>query len=257
MDGRWARCIWETKRMPSDPSQLLLNVVFLDLLLAVITVVFFWVGVSVVRGLGRQGSYSLAPLGIRKPKFGYSSGILLGFLVGIGALVGSLLLIPLSFYVLEWLGYSTERSVQGPLMQGLSGWIGENPGVGITAIVAVVVFFGPAVEELVFRGALFGGLYRLGIFVSHKLGGKDRGKPKETGERVSFALSALFSSAVFALAHGEAAVVPVLFLLAFVLCVLYRSTGSLLPCLATHATFNTFAVLLVILSGFGVLPTPA
>jgi uncharacterized protein len=244
--------------MPSDPSELLLSVVFLDLLLAVLTVAFFWVGVSVMRGLGRQVSYSLAPLGIRKPESGYSSGILLGFLVGLGALAASLLVIgPLSFYVLERLGYSTERSVQGPLLQGLSGWIGENPGVAIPTTVVVVVFFGPAVEELVFRGALFGGLYRLGLFVSRKLGSKDRGERKETGERVSFALSAFFSSAVFALAHGETAVVPVLFVLAFVLCALYRRTGSLLPCLATHAAFNAFAVALVILSGFGMLPTPA
>jgi uncharacterized protein len=243
--------------MPSDPSQLLLSVVFLDLLLAVLTVGFFWVGVSVMRGLGRQASYSLVPLGIRRPKSGYSSGILLGFLTGLGALAASLLVIgPLSFYILERLGYSTERSVQGPLLQSLSGWIGENPWVAIPTTVAVVVFFGPAVEELVFRGAFFGGLYRLGLFVSRKLGGKDQGERKETGERVSFALSTCFSSAVFALAHGEAAVVPVLFVLAFVLCALYRRTGSLLPCLATHATFNAFAVLLVILSGFGVLPTP-
>jgi uncharacterized protein len=243
--------------MPSDPSQLLLSVVFLDLLLAVLTVGFFWVGVSVLRRFGRQESYSLAPLGFRKPESGYSSGVLLGFLTGLGTLAASLLMIPLSFYVLERLGYSTERSVQGPLMQGLAAWIGENPVVGIPATVAVVVFFGPAVEELVFRGALFGGLYRLGLLASRKLGGKDRGERKVTGERVSFVLSAFFSSAVFALAHGEAAVVPVLFVLAFVLCVLYRRTGSLLPCLATHATFNAFAVALVILSGFGVLPTPA
>jgi uncharacterized protein len=243
--------------MPSDPSQLLLNVVSLDLLLAMLTMGFFWVGVSVMRGLGRQVSYGPAPLGIQRPESGYSSGILLGFLVGLGALAASLLVIvPLSFYILERLGYSTERSVQGPLLEGLSGWIGENPGVAIPMTIAVVVFFGPAVEELVFRGAFFGGLYRLGLFVSRKLGGKDQGERKETGERISFALSALFSSAVFALAHGEAAVVPVLFVLAFVLCALYRRTGSLLPCLATHATFNAFAVLLVILSGFGVLPTP-
>lgn len=243
--------------MPSDPSQLLLSVVFLDLLLAVLTIGFFWVSVSVMRGLGRQVSYSLSPLGIRRPASGYFSGILLGFLVGLGALAAGLLVIgPLSFYVLEWFGYSTERSVQGPLLQSLSGWIGENPEVAIPTTIAVVVFFGPAVEELVFRGAFFGGLYRLGLFVSRKLGGKDRGERKETGERVSFTLSALFSSAIFALAHGEAAVVPVLFVLAFVLCALYRRTGSLLPCLATHATFNAFAVLLVILSGFGVLPTP-
>ncbi|MDP8974418.1 MAG: CPBP family intramembrane metalloprotease [Actinomycetota bacterium] len=244
--------------MPSDPSQLLLSVVFLDLLLAVLTVGFFWVGVSVMRGLGRQRSYSLAPLGFRKPESGYSSGVLLGFLTGLGALAASLLAIaPLSFYVLERFGYSTERSVQGPLMRGLAAWIGENPVVGIPATVAVVVFFGPAVEELIFRGALFGGLYRLGLFVSRKLGGKDHRERKEIGERVSFALSASFSSVVFALAHGEAVIVPVLFVLAFVLCALYRRTGSLLPCLATHATFNAFAVLLVILSGFGVLPTPA
>lgn len=243
--------------MPSDPSQLLLSVVFLDLLLAVLTVGFFWIGVSVLRRFGRQRSYSLAPLGFRKPESGYSSGVLLGFLTGLGTLAASLLMIPLSFYVLERLGYSTERSVQGPLMQGLAAWIGENPVVGIPATVAVVVFFGPAVEELIFRGALFGGLYRLGLLVSRKLGGKDRGERKVTGERVSFVLSAFFSSAVFALAHGEAAVVPVLFVLAFVLCVLYRRTGSLLPCLVTHATFNAFAVALVILSGFGVLPTPA
>ena len=243
--------------MPSDPSQLLLSVVFLDLLLAVLTVGFFWVGVSVLRRFGRQRSYSLAPLGFRKPESGYSSGVLLGFLTGLGTLAASLLMIPLSFYVLERLGYSTERSVQGPLMQGLAAWIGENPVVGIPATVAVVVFFGPAVEELIFRGALFGGLYRLGLLASRKLGGKDRGERKVTGERVSFVLSAFFSSAVFALAHGEAAVVPVLFVLAFVLCVLYRRTGSLLPCLVTHATFNAFAVALVILSGFGVLPTPA
>jgi membrane protease YdiL (CAAX protease family) len=243
--------------MTSDPSQLLLNVVFLDLLLAMLTLGFFWVGVSVMRGLGSQVRYSLAPLGIRKPESGCSSGILLGFLVGLGALAASLLMIPLSFYVLEWLGYSTERSVQGPLMQGLAAWIEENPGVGVPATVAVVVFFGPAVEELIFRGAFFGGLYRLSLFFSRKLAGKDRGERKNAGERISFALSAVFSSAVFALAHGEAAVVPVLLVLAFVLCTLYRRTGSLLPCLVTHATFNAFAVALVILSGFGVIPTPA
>jgi membrane protease YdiL (CAAX protease family) len=243
--------------MTSDPSQLLLNVFFLDFLLAMLTVGFFWVGVSVMRWLGRQARYSLDPLGIRKPRSGYSSGILLGFLVGLGALATSFLIMPLSFYVLERLGYSTERSVQGPLMQGLAAWIGENPGVGVPATVAVVVFFGPAVEELIFRGALFGGLYRLGGFFSRKLAGKDRGERKNTGERIWFALSAVVSSAVFALAHGEVAVVPVLFVLAFVLCALYRRTGSLLPCLATHATFNAFAVALVILSGFGMVPTPA
>jgi uncharacterized protein len=246
------------ERIIRDPSQLLLSVTLQNVVFFVLTIGLFWGGVFVMRRLGRPAGYSLSPLGFKKPESGYFSGVVLGFLAGLGALAASLLLVaPLSFYVVDKLGYSTERSVQGPLMQGLSGWIGENPGTAIPATVAVVVFFGPAVEELVFRGAFFGGLYRLGLFVSRKLGGKDRGQRKRTGERVSFALSALFSSAVFALLHGEAVIVPVLFVLAALLCALYRRTGSLLPCLVTHATFNGFAVLLVILSGFGVLPVPA
>jgi membrane protease YdiL (CAAX protease family) len=128
--------------------------------------------------------------------------------------------------------------------------------LAIPVTLAVVVFFGPAVEELIFRGALFGGLYRLGLFISRRLGGKATGERKEAGERAWFALSALFSSAIFALAHGEAVSVPVLFVLTLILCTLYRRTGSLLPCLVTHATFNGFTVLIVILSGFGVLPAP-
>lgn len=243
--------------MTRDPLQLLLGVVSVDTLLAVLTIGFFWVGVSVMRGLGRPVTYSLSPLGFRKPKSGYLSGIMLGFLAGLGVLAMSLLLIgPLSFYIFEELGYSTERSVQGPLIQGLAGWIGEDPGTAIPVTVAVVVFFGPAVEELIFRGAFFGGLYWLGLFISRRLGVKATGETKEAGERVSLALSALFSSASFALAHGEAVSVPVLFVLAIILCILYRRTGSLLPCLATHATFNGFAVLMVILSGFGIMPAP-
>lgn len=251
------RCISEVERMTRDPLQLLLGVVSVDTLLAALTIGFFWVGVSVMRGLGRPVTYSLSPLGFKKPKSGYLSGITLGLLVGLGVLAMNLLLVaPLSFYVFEELGYSTERSVQGPLIQGLVGWIGEKPGLAIPVTVAVVVLFGPAVEELIFRGALFGGLYRLGRFISRRLNGKATGGRKEAGERVSFALSALFSSAIFALAHGEAMSVPVLFVLAIILCTLYRRTGSLLPCLVTHATFNGFTVLIVILSGFGVLPAP-
>lgn len=115
--------------MASDPAELLLSVVSLNVLLIVLTIGFFWVGVSVMRGLGRKVGYSLSPLGIAKPKSGYFSGLMLGFLAGLGALAASLLLVgPLSFYVFDKLGYSTERNVQGPLMQSLSGWIGENPG---------------------------------------------------------------------------------------------------------------------------------
>ncbi len=140
-------------------------------------------------------------------------------------------------------------------MEGLSAWIGESPATAIPLVVAVVVLFGPAVEELFFRGAIFGGLYRLGLLFSRASDGGKAGKgSRGTGERISFAISALISSALFALAHLEPAILAVLFVLALALCALYRRTGSLLPCFVAHATFNLFPVVLIILNGLGALP---
>ena len=242
--------------MFEDPSQALLTVVVQDAAFFVLTIGLFWVGVSVARRLGRPVGYSLAPLGFSKPKSGYLAGVGLGLTVGTVALVSSLLIAPLSAYVVEELGYSTESRVQGPLREGLAGWVGESPETAIPAIVVVVVFFGPAVEELVFRGAVFGGLYRLGLFFSRRLIGKPGGGGKETGEKVSFTLSALVSSVLFSLVHLEPVILPVLFVLAVGLCGLYQRTKSLLPCLVAHAAFNSFAVLIIILMGLGALPVP-
>jgi len=241
--------------MTSDPVWVLLAVVLQDTLFFVLTLSFFWVGVTVLRGFGRSVGYSLAPLGFSKPGLGYFAGTALGLLIGFGALAASLLIAPLSRYVLEQLDYSTESTVQAPFMEGLSEWVGENPQVAVPAIVAVVVLFGPAVEELVFRGAVFGGLYRLGLFFSRKLGSKGEDY-KGAGEKISFALSALCSSVLFSLVHLEPVILPVLFVLAAGLCVLYWRTKSLLPCLVAHATFNSFAVLVIILMGLGALPVP-
>ncbi len=241
--------------MLDDPAYVLLVTVLQDVVLFVLTVGLFWAGVSVARGLfGRRTSYSLAPLGFSKPESGYFAGASLGLLAGFGAVFASLVIAPLSLYVLDVLGYSTESSVQGPFKEGLSGWVREDPGTSIPAIIAVVILFGPAVEELIFRGAIFGGLYRLSLLSARKLG--KNGARKETGERVSFALAALLSSALFAFIHLEPVALPVLFVLAVGLCALYRRTRSLLPCLIAHATFNSFAALLIILDGLGALPAP-
>jgi membrane protease YdiL (CAAX protease family) len=239
-----------------DPLQTLLLVVVQDTAFFVLTIGLFWVGVSVARRLGRPVGYSLAPLGFLKPKSGYLAGVGLGLMVGTVALVASLLIAPLSAYVVEELGYSSESRVQGPFREALAGWVGENPETAIPAIVVVIVFLGPAAEELVFRGAVFGGLYRLGLFFSRKLGGKPEGGGRGTAEQASFAVSALLSSVLFSLVHLEPVILPVLFVLAVVLCTLYQRTKSLLPCLVAHATFNSFAVLVIILMGLGALAVP-
>src|SRR5215212_12282280 len=96
------KCISEVERMTRDPLQLLLGVVSVDTLLAALTIGFFWVGVSVMRGLGRPVTYSLSPLGFNKPKSGYFSGVMLGLLAGLGVLpINPLLAGPSTLHIFE------------------------------------------------------------------------------------------------------------------------------------------------------------
>jgi membrane protease YdiL (CAAX protease family) len=162
---------------------------------------------------------------------------------------------PLSVVVLKRLGYSTESTVQQPFMRGLVGWVRESPGLAVPAILLVVVLFGPAVEELVFRGAVFNGLYRLSALISSRSVAKDNAAPT-TARRISFVLSALASSVLFALLHLEPVLLPALLVLAFALCFLFEKTQSLLPPFVAHATFNSLAASLIILSGLGVFEMP-
>ena len=222
----------------------------MDAAVAGIVLGVFWLAVSLLRRLGRKVGYSLAPLGFSRPRGGFLASIGGGVAVGVGAVVLSMILTPISVLVLEQLGYSTRSTIQQPFMEGLVGWVNESPGVAIPAIVLIVVLFGPAVEELVFRGAIFNGLYRLGILFSTRYAGK---KPPS---KTIFALSALASSILFALLHLEPVLLPVLFILAITLCALFQRTGSLLPSFVAHATFNSVAAMLIILSGLNVLNIP-
>jgi membrane protease YdiL (CAAX protease family) len=237
-----------------EPQTALLSVVALDAAVAMFVVGGFWLSIFVMRSFGNKVGYSLAPLGFSKPEGGFLGGIFLGIFVGVFAIVLSFAVNPLSVFVLERLGYSTESTVQRPFMEGLSGWVRESPSVAVPAIVLVVVVFGPAVEELVFRGVVFNGLYRLGAWISMGSNGA-QGSVQPQG-RTLFALSALASSVLFALLHLEPVLAPVLVILAVVLCSLFRRTGSLLPCFVAHATFNSFATSIIILDGLGVLNVP-
>jgi uncharacterized protein len=61
---------------------------------------------------------------------------------------------------------------------------------------------------------------------------------------------------LFASLHREPILVPALVILAVLLCALFERTGSLLPSFIAHATFNSLAVLLIILTGLGVFKVP-
>jgi membrane protease YdiL (CAAX protease family) len=237
----------------NESLQALFNVVALNSVLLGATIGVFWGGVIVARSMGRKTSFSLAPLGFASPNNGASRGIFAGLAVGAGAVFVGGLLNLLSTVVLESLGYSTDSRVQQPFMQSLKGWIEESPSVAIPAIVFVVVILGPFVEELVFRGAIFNGLYRLIRRASLFLGGKE---VTRSADLISFTVAAIVSSGFFALLHLEPVLLPALLTLAVALCALFRWSGSLLPSFVAHATFNSFATLVIILSGLGLFELP-
>jgi len=238
----------------AESQDTLLSVVLVDSVAAVAVIGGFWLAVTWMRSFGVKIEYSLAPLGFSRPRGGTLAGIGTGMAVGVGAFLFSMIVTPLSVLVLERLGYSTESTVQQPFMEGLASWVHESPGVAVPAIVLVVVLFGPAVEELVFRGAVFNGLYRLGTLISTRSVGTEHSKRPPS--KTIFVASALASSILFALLHLEPVLLPVLLILAITLCALFQRAGSLLPSFVAHATFNSFAATLIILRGLNVLNIP-
>jgi len=238
----------------ADPQGTLLSVVVLDAAVAGIVVGAFWLAISLLRSFGKKVGYSLTPLGFSRPRRGFLAGIGAGVAVGVGAILLSWIVTPISVLVLERLGYSTRSTVQQPFMEGLVGWVNESPGVAVPTIVLVVMLFGPAVEELVFRGAIFNGLYRLGVLFSTKSVGREH--TKRPPSKAIFATSALTSSVLFALLHLEPVLLPVLLILGMTLCALFQRTGSLLPSFVAHATFNSLATILIILKGLNILNIP-
>jgi membrane protease YdiL (CAAX protease family) len=238
----------------ADSQDALLSVVVLDALVAGAVIGGFWLAVLWMRSFGKKIGYSLAPLGFSRPRGGIPAGIVTGMAVGVGALLLGMIVKPLSALTLERLGYSTRSTVQQPFMEGLVSWVRESPGVAVPAIVLVVVLFVPAMEELVFRGAIFNGLYRLGALISTRSVGTEHSKGPPS--RMIFVSSALSSSILFALLHLEPVLLPILLILAITLCALFQRSGSLLPSFVAHATFNSFAATLIILTGLNVLNIP-
>jgi|SRR5215204_2974972 len=238
----------------ADSQDALLSIVVLYSVAAVAVVVGFWLVVAWMQSFGKKVGYSLAPLGFSRPRGGFLVGIGAGMAVGVGAVLLGMIVNPLSVLVLERLGYSTKPAIQQLFMEGLVSWVHESPRVAVPAIVLVVVLFGPAVEELVFRGAIFNGLYRLGVLISARSIGTEH--PQGPPRKMIFAASALASSILFALLHLEPVLVPVLLMLAIILCALFQRSGSLLPSFAAHATFNAFPAVLIILRGLNILNIP-
>ncbi|MGH7276152.1 MAG: lysostaphin resistance A-like protein, partial [Candidatus Rokuibacteriota bacterium] len=146
--------------------------------------------------------------------------------------VGPLLKVLLMLLVLgqagEWALGLVARALD--LSTHWTEWFEPELAWGSPAVVAVtvldVVVLTPVLEELLFRGLLFATLRR--------------GLGAQT--------AALASAAVFALAHGYGALgFASVFWSALLWAWAYERTGSLLPCIASHAADNLSASLSVLL----------
>lgn len=234
--------------MSENPWVLLALILAQNLLLLGAVLGIYWAAIVVLRLSGRKRSFSPAPLGIARPQqTGALGGAVLGIFVGVGIVVLNLLVSTAAMPVLRQLGLPTTNQAQQPLFEGVMGLVRHSPELAIPAVVFTIVIAGPAAEELFFRGAVFGGLYRLGRAVSSRVRFR-------FAEVSAFVVSALISSALFASLHLSPAIIPGIFVLALVLCYFYRRTGSLLTPFVAHATFNSATTAVLILSALGYIP---
>lgn len=97
-----------------------------------------------------------------------------------------------------------------------------DPGY-IAAAAFLAVVLAPVVEELVFRGLLFGWLRA----------------------RCGTVAGAVLSSLAFAAVHASLTAIVALFLVALLLCALYTRTRSLYPCMLYHSLLNAQTLLLI------------
>jgi len=99
--------------------------------------------------------------------------------------------------------------------------------IGLMAFAAVIV--APLAEEVVFRGYLYPAAKRF----------------------CGPAGAILFSSLVFAAAHGNVVALLPLFVLAVLLCLIFEFTGSIWACIAVHFLFNGATVAMQLLARSG------
>jgi membrane protease YdiL (CAAX protease family) len=108
----------------------------------------------------------------------------------------------------------------------------KDPVVLVLMAVAAVLV-APVAEEIVFRGYLYPAAKRF----CGPVGG------------------IIFSSLVFAAAHGNVVALLPLFILAVLLCLIYEFTGSIWANISVHLLFNAATVAVQLMVRYGIIPT--
>jgi membrane protease YdiL (CAAX protease family) len=129
-----------------------------------------------------------------------------------------------AIYVLFWASVIvyTQAIGTGPEQRIVTDLRGEDSLLILGGFAVLVGIAAPLVEELFFRGFLFGVLR----------------------ERIGVVAAAIAAGAIFGLIHAAGTPVRtlgILVLLGIGLCILYVKTGSLLPCMGLHALHNSIS----------------
>jgi CAAX protease family protein len=175
--------------------------------MAVIICTYIAIGAAVVWTARRTGDARRA-LGLVAPR-SWPRAIGLALITVLAALIASAALEPI---------------FHGADAQGVSPDHARPPGLGsfagiVLAYVAIALV-GPVVEELLFRGMLTAGVRR----------------------RFGALATALFTAAIFAVAHFIPRVMPAVFLLGLALAFVYERIGSTAPGMLIHCSYNGIAL---------------
>lgn len=214
-------------RLPEDPGEQLTDAVIRAHTLIALLGQVFSQGLIVAYLLWRVSATGggMRALGVvpGRPLRDVGAG-LLGLIVAMPIVFGAS---SLSVEIGRWMG-----DVPPEVGHEMLNWLAwSQTGITRALLLGSALVVAPVFEEVIFRGLI------QTVFVTH-LAGVNRWLPVTA------------AAAVFAMVHlGQPwQVLPGLFCLGLVLGWLYERTGSLWPCVVTHAGFNGCNVMLVLLS---------
>ncbi len=183
------------------------DLVYAPAAMALVSATYIAMGCAAVWAARRTGDAWRA-LGLVAPR-SWARAVGLALLTVLGALIVSALLEPI---------------FHGADAQGVAPDHARPPGIasiaGIVLAYLAIAVVGPVVEELLFRGLLTAGLRR----------------------RFGAWRTALFTAALFALAHFIPRVMPAVFLLGLALAFVYERIGSTAPGMLVHCLYNGIAL---------------
>ena len=126
-----------------------------------------------------------------------------------------------------------QQQFTGPITSVAGDLALNQQGIVLIIFLLMIMFGAPIVEEIAFRGLLFGALVKA---------------------QFSGIASVVLSSGIFSLFHFELNRILILFVIGLVLGEVRRRTGSTLAAIAAHFAVNTPAALAILFTSLGIGP---